>query len=162
VGTISYDNRNRLVQAEGNRLEYDSRGALAAVSGPGRSTRYIYDVAGRLTAVLRDDTTVASYAYDPLGRRISKMGGGESTRFLWDGFVLLGEEHTRGRDAILFMQDRFLPLSRTVAGKPEHFVVDRRGCAVATLDASAKLTGTFDFDALGRLRNSSQIDSPPP
>ena len=103
-------------------LRYNPAGELTAWSGsPGLSADY--DSLGRrirhrevrpdgvrvweyawtgdlLTGLRTPDGVQWRYRYDPLGRRIAKerlLSDGsvaESTRFVWDGFVLIEQEHT--------------------------------------------------------------------
>ncbi|MFD2471558.1 RHS repeat-associated core domain-containing protein [Amycolatopsis silviterrae] len=108
--------------AGGEELRYNPAGELTAWSGsPGLSADY--DSLGRrirhrevhpggvrvweyawtgdlLTGLRTPDGAQWRYRYDPLGRRIAKerlLADGsvaESTRFVWDGFVLIEQEHT--------------------------------------------------------------------
>ena len=84
--------------AEGWSLGYDADGNLLtkrSVSGP-ETWRYVYDAAGRLAEVWRDDGAgeiqVGAYGYDVLGRRVARQtwevdGSGLSERVVWDGDV---------------------------------------------------------------------------
>lgn len=66
---------------------YDNNGALA--SDGERS--YQYNSFGRLAQVYNGADTIASYHYDPYGRRISKTVAGETIYFLYDKTGLVGE-----------------------------------------------------------------------
>lgn len=155
ANNLSYAEGNRLITLNESSIDYDNCGSLTGIADSTQLTSFVYDVAGRLTSIARDGVIVASYSYDPLGRRVSKNVDGVTTTFQWDGFVLFGEASASNRIEYLFDEQRFLPLSRTVSGQAKHFVADRRGCIAATLDDSGKLTGTSDFNALGAIRNSS-------
>ena len=83
--TLGYD-------ADGNLLtKHDASGRHG-----GTSWRYVYNAAGRLSEVWRDDGTgevqAGGYGYDVLGRRVAREtweldGSGLSERMLWDGDV---------------------------------------------------------------------------
>ena len=161
-GSLSYTVGDHLAQADDSSFAFDARGSLVEQSGRTESLSFVYDNTGRLISLLRDGSTIASYTYDPLGRRISKSVAGVTTTFRWNGFVLHGEENPAGNTAFLFDESRFLPLSRSTNGKVEHFVADRRGCVVAMLDETASLTGTHQFDAFGGLRASPSAGSTHP
>ena len=98
------DDRDRVVAvrvAEGWTLGYDADGNLVSkhdTSGRhgGVSWRYVYNAAGRLSGVWRDDgageVRVGRYGYDVLGRRVAREtwaedGSGLSERVVWDGDV---------------------------------------------------------------------------
>jgi RHS repeat-associated protein len=153
-GNLSYAAGNRLVASGDSFFAYDPRGSLVEQATGEERTRFVYDVGGRLTKLIRDDSTLASYTYDALGRRIAKSVDGVITTFRWNGFVLHGEEGPAGNTAFLCDESSFLPLSRSSSGRVEHFVTDRRGCVAAMLDDSASVTGTFEFDAFGGMQNS--------
>ncbi len=78
--------------ADGNLLtKSDASGRHGGVSW-----RYIYNAAGRLAEVWRDDGTgevrVGAYGYDVLGRRVAREtweldGSGLNERMVWDGDV---------------------------------------------------------------------------
>jgi RHS repeat-associated protein len=86
-----------LWDAEGRLLEKRA----ARSSGEEGVTRYRWTAAGRLGSVELPDGTVASFEYDPFGRRVSKRlwrfeaDGArtllKSTRFVWDGCALVHE-----------------------------------------------------------------------
>lgn len=93
--------------------EYGAAGQLLkSVDAQGRTTRYTYDPEGNLLqktrddgelwqyrwgadgmlkSVVRPDGSEVSFTYDPLGRRISKTYRGQTTRWVWDGNVMLHE-----------------------------------------------------------------------
>jgi RHS repeat-associated protein len=162
LGDLTYAEGDRLTQVADESFVYDARGALTGSAQGASRMQFVHDVAGRLTKLLRDGSTLASYNYDPLGRRVSKTVDGSTTAFRWDGFVLLGECGPGGDADYLFEPRKFLPLSRMTSGKVEHFVTDSRGCVTGVLDESAGLTATFQFDAFGALRSSTLNEAAPP
>lgn len=82
-----YDDANRLLQRGPVAYQYDTAGNLirktdTSLPEPRRSTQYTYDGYNRLIEVRNgNNETVARYAYDPFGRRLSKdiTSVGEST-----------------------------------------------------------------------------------
>jgi RHS repeat-associated protein len=74
------------------RYEYDPEGNLIRKVEPtGGEWLYEWNGAGMLTRVIRPDGAAVDFAYDPLGRRISKKYAGKVTRWIWDGNVPLHE-----------------------------------------------------------------------
>lgn len=68
------------------RYRYDEGGNLIEKIDPdGAKWRYHWNGAGMLEQVDRPDGLAVAFAYDPLGRRISKNFAGKVTRWVWDG-----------------------------------------------------------------------------
>lgn len=88
----SYGPAGQLLEANGNRYEYDQLGNLTRkTTTRGDVWRYEWNRAGMLAAVTRPDGEVVSFTYDALGRRISKSYKGRTTHWVWDGNVILHE-----------------------------------------------------------------------
>ncbi|MET9536049.1 putative T7SS-secreted protein [Streptomyces sp. NPDC006553] len=99
TGTRVYQG-TRIVSAGGVRYEHDGQGRIVLrqktrLSRKPDTWRYEWDAEDRLTAVTTPDGTVWRYAYDPLGRRISKQSPFETVHFAWDGTTLC-EQTTEG------------------------------------------------------------------
>jgi RHS repeat-associated protein len=68
------------------RYHYDAEGNLISKIEPNeRVWRYEWNATGSLRKVIRPDGKEVTFAYDPLGRRISKTFNGKITRWVWDG-----------------------------------------------------------------------------
>ncbi|MFI6419410.1 putative T7SS-secreted protein [Streptomyces sp. NPDC050842] len=92
TGTRAYQ-RTRITSAGSVRYEHDAQGRTVLrqktrLSRKPDTWRYEWDAEDRLTAVTTPDGTVWRYAYDPLGRRISKQSPRETVHFTWDGTTL--------------------------------------------------------------------------
>jgi YD repeat-containing protein len=89
---------------------YDDNGNLLTRSSAVAALSYTYDYADRLVAVSDSGSPVASYAYDPLGRRIAKTvyaSGGlppVTTQFVYDGAGVI-EERVNGSVTASFVLD---------------------------------------------------------
>jgi RHS repeat-associated protein len=154
TGDFVYEPGSLLVRGPDGARDYDARGALVCRRTADTAYRFEYDGAGRLARVLGQDTTVVELSHDGFARRLQKRDGERSTRFVWDGFVLLSEEE-EGADKTeyLFAPGQMAPLSRRRAGRVEHLVVDRRGCVSAIVDQEGLLS-RFDYSAFGELRTA--------
>src|SRR3990172_739054 len=80
VATATYDAANRQLSFGGQALTYDRNGNLTS---DGVST-YTWDTRNRLVTINAASVT-ASFSYDALGRRQSKVVDGTSAQFLYDG-----------------------------------------------------------------------------
>ena len=101
AGTWSYNQNNELQASATTTYEYDANGnTVKKTMGTGSggtpvpvplTTTYHYDARNRLTQVDLPDGTVASYAYDPFGRRVKKQVGSTVTLFVYTDEGLVGE-----------------------------------------------------------------------
>ncbi|MDA8021323.1 MAG: hypothetical protein MPN21_28150, partial [Thermoanaerobaculia bacterium] len=66
----------------GAYLEWDARGNLTRKG----DLLFGYDERNRLKEVQKGGEVIATYAYDPLDRRVEKTAGGITTRTVWDGW----------------------------------------------------------------------------
>lgn len=74
------------------RYDYDRDGHRVRQLDPdGGEWSYQWNRAGRLAAVTRADGNQVEFAYDALGRRVSKTFRGRTTHWLWDGDVIFHE-----------------------------------------------------------------------
>lgn len=94
---------NRLQHWQNLFMKYDAWGNLVSRRNGLHEQHYTYDAENRLIAATGtgpDGRFEAHYHYDALGRRIRKavktLRGTTETRFLWQGFRLLQEQHERG------------------------------------------------------------------
>ncbi|MER6316598.1 putative T7SS-secreted protein [Streptomyces sp. NPDC001581] len=92
TGTRAYQG-TRITSAGAVRYEHDGQGRIVLrqktrLSRKPDTWRYEWDAEDRLTTVSTPDGTVWQYAYDPLGRRISKQSPSETVHFTWDGTTL--------------------------------------------------------------------------
>lgn len=101
-----YDAANRMTRitlqpgAAGARtyqLTHDANGNLATKENVADSTdrtEYTWDARNRLVGIVRREagqTVTASFAYDPLGRRVHKTVDGHTVQYLYDGRQAIGE-----------------------------------------------------------------------
>ncbi|MFE7808212.1 putative T7SS-secreted protein [Streptomyces sp. NPDC057430] len=106
----------RIATAGAVRYEHDGQGRIVLrqktrLSRKPDTWRYEWDAEDRLTAVTTPDGTVWRYAYDPLGRRISKQSPFETVHFTWDGTTLC--EQTTANVVLTWDHAGPRPLSQT-------------------------------------------------
>lgn len=81
---------NQYTAAGPAAFAYDANGNLTSDG----STTYVYDIENRLVSA--SGATNATLRYDPLGRLYETVGGGNTTRLLYDGDELIAEYNTAG------------------------------------------------------------------
>jgi RHS repeat-associated protein len=93
-----------------------------------------------------------TYAYDPLGRRVSKETDGVVTWFYWDGDALLGDVTGNDIREWIYYPGSFEPL---VMIRNEEFYLyhnDPNGCPSRLLDESGKVVWAARYDAWGKVK----------
>jgi large repetitive protein len=101
--TASYDGTspslgdNRLLSDGYSTFAYDHDGNTTLKSSPDGDWTYQYDALGHLTSVSKNGQLVATYEYDPWGRRIWKeINGGQRTYYHYADEGLVGEFNASG------------------------------------------------------------------
>ncbi|MER7107059.1 putative T7SS-secreted protein [Streptomyces sp. NPDC000229] len=115
TGPRAYEG-TRITRAGSVRYEHDDQGRIVLrqktrLSRKPDTWRYEWDAEDRLTSVTTPDGTVWLYAYDPLGRRISKQSALETVHFTWDGTTLC--EQTTANVVLTWDHAGLRPLSQT-------------------------------------------------
>jgi len=156
---------------------YDHNGNLVSLSTAADALQYRYDYADRLVEVDSTSTGVAapvvSFAYDALGRRISKTtyppspAAPVTTQFVYDGADLdrdgILEERISGSVSRVYCWGRNdcyqeggdnESVHRLVAmfnssGQPRYFHCDDLGNALALTDSSGAILERYDYDDFG-------------
>ena len=77
------------------RFYYDTEGYLREKRGDGQVWQFDWHESGVLQRVTRPDKQVVTFAYDALGRRLTKTMADRTVRWAWDGPRLLHEWHQR-------------------------------------------------------------------
>ena len=80
--TRTHNSVHELTAINGTALNYDVKGNLTQNSNV---QSYIWDYENRMQSATSGGTTLGTYAYDALGRRVSKMAGATTTVFVNDG-----------------------------------------------------------------------------
>jgi RHS repeat-associated protein len=95
----TYNQNNELETNDDTTYEYDANGNMIRKTVNTVVTNYIYSEEDRLTEV-RDgsDTLIASYYYDPFGRRLWKEVAGLKTYFHYTDEGLIGEYDSTGTE----------------------------------------------------------------
>jgi RHS repeat-associated protein len=151
VATASYNAGNQLGKFGAATLTYDSNGNL---TNDGTNV-YIWDARNRLASITSGTSTIASFQYDPVGRRISKTAGGVSTSFLYDRFnptqELVGNSASANLLAGLGMDEFF---SRTDSAGARHFLTVTSGSTLALTDSTGAIQTSYTYEPFGNTVSS--------
>ncbi|KTS78562.1 hypothetical protein NS274_06370 [Pseudomonas oryzihabitans] len=180
-----YNARNQLVSRNGIGYRYDQDGHLieqGVLQADGTLVQgtasphwaYGYDSRGRLAEVRKNATLVATYRYDPLGRRLSKTlaDQGRTTFYLYNAQGLAAEYSASGEliqeygydpTAAWMSQPLFTRAKRkdTNAWTVSYFGTSHLGTPEVAFDKRGTLTWQASAQAFGSTRVSrSLIDNP--
>jgi RHS repeat-associated protein len=156
-GTVNYqtNNLNQYTSVAGTSYTYDDNGNLAFDG----QFRYYYDCESRLTDINDvNDAPVASYAYDYLGRRISRTiyGAPNTTiKYAYDGDRIIAEYDGSGTLLRKFIYgpgiDEPICLVEVAENNAVYYYhFDGLGSVVALSDVNSVLVERYTYDVFGR------------
>ncbi|SFP34290.1 RHS repeat domain-containing protein, partial [Pseudomonas sp. NFPP28] len=161
---------NRLMIQGDHHYDYDAFGNLIRERrGKGHAlvTEYRYDCQHRLISITRPDGQIASYRYDPFGRRISKTVDGITTEFFWQGDKLIAEHHQDRHRSYLYEPDSFRPLALLEGFGPKetkayHYQLDHLGTPQELTAPDGEIVWSAHYRAYGEITrlDIGKVDNP--
>jgi RHS repeat-associated protein len=141
VSAASYNANNQLTQWGSTPMTYDANGSALS---DGMNT-YVWDARNRLVSA---DNNAATFAYDPLGRRVSKKIQSTTTNFLYDGANAVQEYGTNPTANLLTggVDERF---TRTSATESDSYLTDALGSTVELTDATGATEEQYSYSPYG-------------
>lgn len=147
---IVYGAGGRLLRSGETQFSFDGRGSLSEIRSPGRTVKLEYDPEGHLASVDLEDGRKITYAYDPLGRRLTESIDGVTRRFTWSHSTLLSERSERcPAMEYLFLPGTFLPLGWTAGGKHYTFALDQAGTPTEIFGPDGEIHWAGHFSTFG-------------
>ena len=147
----TFDLNDRETSFNGAGLSYDANGNLTNDG----TNAYTWNARNQLTAITQGGTTQMSYAYDAVGRRISKtVVSSTPTQYLYDGANAVQETQGSNINAILAglgVDERF---ARTDVTGRTYFLSDLLNSTIALTDATGALKQQYSYDPYGNVRLS--------
>jgi RHS repeat-associated protein len=141
VSSAAYNANNQLTQWGSTAMTYDANGSTLS---DGMNT-YVWDARNRLVSA---DNNAAAFAYDPLGRRVSKTFMSTTTNFLYDGANAVQEFGTNPTANLLTggVDERFM---RTSATETDNYLTDALGSTVEQTGASGATEEQYIYSPYG-------------
>jgi RHS repeat-associated protein len=142
ISLATYNANNQLTQWGSTGMSYDLDGNTL---NDGMNS-YVWDARNRLISA---DSSGATFAYDPLGRRTAKTMLGTSTSFLYDGVNPVQELNGATVTANLLtgrVDERFL---RTTASETDNFLTDVLGSTVGLTGSTGTTTVQYSYAPFG-------------
>ncbi|WP_148830104.1 RHS repeat domain-containing protein, partial [Xanthomonas sontii] len=147
----SFDDNNRQTQADGQTLSYDTNGNLLS---DGVRT-YVWNARDQLVEIKQGTASIASFGYDPLGRRVSKTEGGQTISYLYDGLDAVQETQGGTVNPILTGLGIDKRYARNDASGRTYYLTDSLGSTRLLTDSEGKVVQRYDYDSYGSTAHSS-------
>ncbi len=151
TGASSFDDANRQLTHNGRTLSYDDNGNLT--SDGVRS--YVWNVRNQLVEIREGASIVATFGYDPLGRRVVRTEAGITTQYLYDGQNAVQETVGSTVNPILTglgVDQRF---ARNDAGGRAYYLTDHLGSTRGLTNGAGELLQRYDYTPYGQLQASA-------
>lgn len=101
------------------------------------------------TIVEDGETTTAIYSYNADGQRIQKVVDGSTTKYFYNGDILVGM--TVGANKIVFLYDETgAPLGFTYNGTAYYYVKNLQGDVIGITDSTGLLVVEYSYDTWGK------------
>jgi RHS repeat-associated protein len=141
VSSAAYNANNQLTQWGSTAMTYDANGSTLS---DGMNT-YVWDARNRLVSA---DNNAAAFAYDPLGRRVSKTFMSTTTNFLYDGANAVQEFGTLPTANLLTggVDERF---QRTSSTETDDYLTDALGSTVELTGSTGATEEQYSYSPYG-------------
>ena len=146
----AFDSNNRMVRNEGVNLSYDDDGNLLSDG----TNAYEWNARGQLISVTGPGQAELTYEYDPLGRRSSRSEGASRTTYVYDGAEPIGEKSGDKYTSIISgmnIDERFVRRSDS----DETYVTDANGSTAMLVDPNGRPIVSYVYDAFGSTDTTS-------
>lgn len=169
-GTTDYDSANQIVQNSSFEYEFDLDGNLVARTDPGTGqvTLYNHNAFDQLVAVERQDNlgatiSLSTYAYDAMGRRISKTVDGVVTKYVHQNDRVVASYDSTDNLISTYLHGPGPNMLLSMETNSEQFVfhADPIGSIIAISDKTGSIVNEYRYDSFGRPVSASElIDNP--
>ncbi|MCU7370607.1 hypothetical protein PEC18_06875 [Paucibacter sp. O1-1] len=160
--TATYDAADRMVSVtftasnETCALSYDANGNMASKNcGAGKLTNYSWDGLNRLRQITGPNLE-ASFSYDVLGRRATRVVNGVTTSYVYDGDQAVSEVTAAGATQLL----TGLAIDEAIAaysqGKQRYLLTDALGSVVADMASDGSAAARVAYSAYGESAASGE------
>ncbi len=144
------------VMSDGATYTYDANGNLSTKTTGSDTWAYTWNAENQLTRVTKNGAEMATFKYDPVGRRVEKVAAGVTTTWAYDGEDILRE--MRGGITTTYIHGPGIdePLARVdQAGNTSYLHADGLGSIVKETNSAGAVTLTRQYDAWGNLEQGA-------
>ncbi len=150
TGASSFDDANRQLTHNGRTLSYDDNGNVTSDG----VRNYVWNVRNQLVEIREGASTLATFGYDPLGRRVVRTEGGVTTQYLYDGQNAVQETVGSTVNPILTglgVDQRF---ARNDTNGRAYYLTDQLGSTRGLTNGAGELLQRYDYTPYGQLQAS--------
>lgn len=148
----SFDLNNRQSGYNGVTLKYDADGNLTSDG----TNIYVWNARNQLTQIQQGANVVASFTYDPMGRRQSKsLNGGTATTYLYDGINPVQETQGSAVTPVLTGLGVDQYFARPEASGVAYFLTDAQGSTIGLTNSSGSLIQQYQYNPYGGVAAST-------
>jgi YD repeat-containing protein len=124
---------------------------------------YAYDADNRLIRVVKNASTIATFTYDPFGRRVSKTTSAGTVYYVYDGEDILAEVDSAGNLVTYYVHGPGIdePLAMVRGGQTAYYHADALGTVTHMTNTSGAVVQEYAYDSFGNLTGQSGTVSQP-
>jgi len=154
-----YNNANRLLNYNGLTFTYDANGNMTSRVDSCGTTTYTWDSENRLTGIsgFKPDcsTLIASYQYDPFGRRIEKNINEAITKYLYDEEDIIAEYDGNNQLIAHYIHGPGIeePIAMVKNSQSYFYHFDGLGSVTALTDSTGNVVQRYNYDSFGNITN---------
>jgi RHS repeat-associated protein len=159
-GNMVYDLNNELINVGGTTITHDANGSMVNNPAEAEPHKFFYDVTHRLKRIENESSVeLASYYYDPFGRRLWKEVDGVTTYYLYSDEGLIGEYDQNGAEIKTYgylpgTDWSTNPLFQQSHGSYFWYLNDHLGTPQKMVDSTGTVVWAARFDSFG----NAQVD----
>ena len=162
AANATYNAANQMLTFNDKSMTYDENGNMRSVTDACGITMYTWDARNRLASMQGFapgcTAITASFKYDALGRRISKIINGRTIQFLYDGQDIV-QEIEQGVAKVNYLRTLSIdePLVRVDSGGAvRYYHLDALGSVIALADEGMAIRTRYMYDPFGTVTLSGE------
>ncbi len=153
AAAMLYDASNRMTSVGGKAITHDTDGRLTTDPTGSAAIQYAYNAQDLITGVTKGGKLTDRYVYDGDGRRLARISGGQTTRYVLDltgGDLYSVLAETDGSNKVLryYLYGEGL-VSQITGNSHRYYHFDQSGNTLALTDSKGVVTDTYAYEPFG-------------
>lgn len=159
-----YDASNRLTNSGGAAITHDDDGRITTDPSGNAAIQYAYNAQDLITSVTTGGVLTDSYSYDGEGRRVARISGGQTTRYVLDPtggdlYSVLAETDGSNNVQHYYLYGDGL-VSQITGNSHRYYHFDQTGNTLALTDDSGVLTDSYAYEPFGNVTAQGSSHNP--